>query len=319
MITFRRGVVDNRNGGRGHGGVSIVASSWPCLMGGSFEAAGAVASVSPVTKQAAVVVAQDQAAAYLALNAWGFSAGSNDYYSVSAALSESAAQIRGDHFVNFVNASGILSLGYLANVRVIRDMNGSMVSQYAGYATSAAAQTPPDTESATVLTTLSTDHTVMQSYADRLLGACVTSRWPRPMPLSQSDLLPGDPVAVGQALTDAREAARREAYFVGLCGVAAQFARMAQKEALSQNLLAFASIAQSDYWCRLGVLTGQVDVDDAVNLAAAKAMVSALATSYTSLAAAATAAGDALFASLVSAKLVEVQAIVARVNALQIP
>lgn len=319
MITFRCGVVDNRNEGRGHGGVSLVASSWPCLMGGSFEAVGAVASVSPVTKQAAAAVTQDQAVAYLALNAWGYSAGMNDYHSVGAALSESAAQIRGDHFVNFVNASGILSLSYLANVRTIRDMHGPTVGQYAGYATSAAAQTPPDAESVTAFTGLSTDHMVMQSYADRLLGACATNRWPRPMPLSQSDLLPGDPVATGQALTDAREAARREAYFVGLCGVAAQFARMAQKEALSQNLLAFASIAQNDYWCRLGVLTGQVDVDDAANLAAAKTMVSATETSYTSLAAAATAAGDTWFASLVSAKLVEVQAIVARVNALQIP
>ena len=91
----------------------------------------------------------------------------------------------------------------------------------AAKAASAAAQTPPDTESATAFTGLSNDHMVMQSYADRLLGACATNRWPRPMPLSQSDLLPGDPVAVGQALTDAREAGRREAYFVGLCGVAA--------------------------------------------------------------------------------------------------
>ena len=263
-------------------------------------------------------VVRDQAVAYLAMNAWSSSAGNNGYNAVSAALAESAAMLRGDHFVSFVNSSGILTLRNSDNVRAVRELHQPMAVQYGNYAAAAAAQTPMDTESATVFTQLGEDHSIMHPVIDRMFGGTATGRWPRPMTITQSDLYPGDPVAVGQARVDARLAATREAYFAALCGVASQYARMSRSDGLSLGLLAISTISANDFWRRLGTLTGVVAVDDAANLAAARTMVSALEASYTALSASATAAGDVLFASLVAAKLSDVQAIVVRLAALQI-
>jgi hypothetical protein len=281
------------------------------------EAVGSVGIASSVTRQATAIVTREQAVAYLTWNAWADSAGLNGYYAVDGTLHESAAMVRGDHFVNFVSGSGMMTTNNINNMRLIRDTHMSLAGQYADYA--AAAGTPPaDTASAAVFTLLSSDHGNMQLYVDRMFGALATNRWPTPMTITQSELIAGSPIGTGQALNDARVAAGQEAFFTALCGVGAQYARMSQKEAMARGLLALAAVSSGDYWHRLGMLKGVVAVDDAANLASARAMVTALETSYTSLAAVATSAGDIGFASLVTAKLSDVQAIGRRLQALQL-
>jgi|WetSurMetagenome_2_1015567.scaffolds.fasta_scaffold03146_6 hypothetical protein len=286
------------------------------MMDEASEAIGTAMVASPVTRQATAIVARDQAVAYLVWNAWADSAGLNGYYAIDSALHESAALVRGDHFVNFVSGSGMMSVNNINNMRLIRDTHSPLAEQYTDYAT--AAGTQPDTASAATFALLATDHGNMQVYVDRMFGALATNRWPAPVTITQSELIAGSPIATGQALANAWLIAGREAYFTALCGVGAQYARMAQKEAMARGLLAFAAVSSGDYWHRLGMLTGVVAVDDYANLVSAMMMATELETSYTSLAAVATTAGDIGFASMVTAKLSDVRAIVRRLQALQL-
>lgn len=285
-------------------------------MNDAFGSVGAVASVSPATKAAAVVVARGQAVVALKLAAWADSASNNGLYDVGNALTESAAMVRGDHFVNFVNGSSVLTTNNLSNMRYVRELHLPVATRYDNAATAATAQ--PDTESAAVFTVLGSDHVIMQGYVDRMYGGCATKRWPRPIPITQSYISPGAPIATGQALVDAEAMADVEAYFVAICQVVAQYGRMTRAEGLALGMLAVAETVGGDYWRRLATLTGLVGMDDAANLTAAQSLVAELQTAYEALAAAATAAGDGFYASMVSTKLVDVQAIGRRLGALHI-